>query len=568
MRPCRAPAIFLCGLISGLLLGCDASTEPAPTSPGAPSTANPAANSTANSSGDPSFPWPELTDVEPEVREHLESTRGTLESTLRVEGSPTSPAHAYGEAGIVYHGYSLRSAALEAYRRAEAGEPLVARWPYLRGHVLRTGDDMTAAVDAFRRALELEPTLVAGWISLGDALFELDRTEEARAAFTRALDLAPLTSAAHAGLGRVLLEERDFAAAARSLEEALRLAPQASAYRYPLGLAYRGLGDDARALEQMEQRGMLHAPPPDPYLTAVREAPTGWRVHLRRGTSLFTEGRFTAALDEFERAAQSAPDVATVRLNLGSALVRCGRPDEAVPHFEAAAQLDPAAPLPWFNLGVLAGRRGDDARAVAYYERATDADPGLVDADFNRGNALRRLGDFDGAAVAYARVVAHAPSRMEARLGEALAVVRRGDLDRALERLEAAHAIDATHRGTRNALARLLAIGPDPRDPGRAVTLANALVAEESSLEHVETVAMAYAGIGRSDIAVDLQDKAIAAAREAGMSDTVETLEANRALYTEGRPAPRAWPIDSPVLAPPALTTPQGASPAPHDRGE
>ncbi len=511
------------------------------------------------------FPWPQLSDFEPEVRDHLAQTRAVLSTALKTPGGAIAGlASSYGEAGIVYHGYALRNAALAAYAEAEALDSKDPRWPYLVGHVLRTGEDMEYAVEAFRRALALDPTVLAPWVALGDALFELDRKDEARDAYERALALSPECAAAHSGLGRVFLEEKQYEAAATRLEEALRLAPQASAYRYPLGLAYRGLGNREQALEQMQQRGMLRAPPADPLLTAVREVPTGWRVHLRRGTSLFTEGRFSEALSEFERAAQVAPEVATVRLNLGSALVRVGRREESLPHFEAAAQLDPSAALPWFNLGVLAGARGEDQKAIDFYRRATVADSGLIDADFNRANAHRRLGEFDEAIHAYRSVIDEEPGRMAARLGEALSLVRLGKrADAAAHLAEAVELVPLDRieesRGARNAWARLLSTptsgieGESLPNPVRALELANALVAEESSLEHVETCAMAYAALGRFDVAIDLQQKAITAARGAQLDSLSRTLESNLARYQSGRAAVDPWALDSVTLTPPPL---------------
>ncbi len=503
---------------------------------------------------DPSFPWPDLTGVEPEVRDHLTTTRADLETALRVGAAPEQLGPAHGRAGMVYHAYSLRLAALAAYEVAERCAPTDPRWPYLRGHVLRTGPRMPDAVSAFQRAVDLDPTLLTGWVALGDALLELDRQPDARTAYHRALALDSDCAAAHGGIGRLLLEETQYELAVRSLEEALRIAPQASALRYPLGLAYRGLGNSERALEEMGRRGMLMAQPVDSLLQEVRELPAGWRVHLRRGTSFFQEGRYPDALVEFERASVAAPEVATVRLNLGSVLVKLDRRADALPHFEAAAQFDPDTSLPWFNLGVLAAGRGEDRLAVRYYARATDADAGLIDAHFNRANALRRLGEFQTAAQAYRAVLDREPGRTSARLGEALSLVRIGEPGSAIERLELAHGIDSAHRGVRNALARLHATSGDAGSAVRAVELARVLVEEESSLEHVETAAMAYAAIGRFDVALDLQRKAIEAARTAGRSDLLPALESTLGSYERGDPPIVPWPPDSPVLSPPPLS--------------
>ena len=162
----RAPSLLLVlWIVSALLPGCDTDGSPPPPTEAA------------------AFPWPELDGVEADVREHLIETRATLESALSAEADSLSLGQAFGEAGIVYHGYALRMAARSAYSRAEALDPRSARWPYLRGHTLRVGEDVQGAVEAFRSALDRDGGLVAAWIALGEVLFDLDRTEEAEAAF-------------------------------------------------------------------------------------------------------------------------------------------------------------------------------------------------------------------------------------------------------------------------------------------------------------------------------------------------------------------------------------------------
>ena len=500
-----------------------------------------------------SFPWPSLSDFEPLVQDHLQKTKEQLNHAIESEERANELANQYGTAGMVYHAYTLREAARFAYQQAEALDPSDPRWPYLRGHVVRVGDHVAEAIPAFQRALELEPELVAGWVALGEILFELNRNRESAEAFQKAIAYDPLCAAAHGGIGRNYLEAKNFAAAAESLKKAIEIAPHASSFRYPLGLAFRGLGDSKRAIEEMEQRGMINAAPADRYLQVVRELPAGWRVHLRRGTTFFQEGRYPQALAEFELAASAAPEVATVRLNLGSALVKVGRKDESVEHFQTAADLNPTTALPWFNLGVLAGGRGDDRQAVDYYRKATEADPGLLDAHFNRANALRRLSRFEEAAIAYRVVVDNEPGRSAAHLGEALSLVRLGENTAAIDRLQQAIRLVPKDGPLRNALARLLATKSDSAGKNQAIQLANQLLTEASTLEHVETAAIAYAAVGNFTLACELLDKAIQAAESSRHPELVSGLQKRRDRFQRLSPPLEPWPVESPILSPPPL---------------
>ena len=62
---------------------------------------------------------------------------------------------------------------------------------------------------------------------------------------------------------------RDFAQAVTLLEEALTLAPDATVVHYPLALAYRGLGNPAKADEHLRLRGEVEPTPADPLLEAL-----------------------------------------------------------------------------------------------------------------------------------------------------------------------------------------------------------------------------------------------------------------------------------------------------------
>jgi tetratricopeptide (TPR) repeat protein len=90
--------------------------------------------------------------------------------------------------------------AIEAYREAEALEPLNYRIQYALGRLYRRVGDMATAEIAFRRALALAPRHAASATGLGDVLLEQGRPEEAVAAFRYALSLSPNDRAAREGL--------------------------------------------------------------------------------------------------------------------------------------------------------------------------------------------------------------------------------------------------------------------------------------------------------------------------------------------------------------------------------
>src|SRR4029450_3612753 len=82
---------------------------------------------------------------------------------------------------------------------------------------------------------------------------EQGEPEKAEALFVRASALPPKNIAVLSGLGQAALARRDYQRAASLLEEALALDPSALSVHSPLAMAYRGLGDTAKAEAHVKQ---------------------------------------------------------------------------------------------------------------------------------------------------------------------------------------------------------------------------------------------------------------------------------------------------------------------------
>ena len=60
-----------------------------------------------------------------------------------------------------------------------------------------------------------------------------------------------------------------------------------------------------------------------------------------KGNALFAQGRFDAAVAQYERSLALRPDRAEAHNNLGNALFKTGRAGEAIGQYEHALRLDP-----------------------------------------------------------------------------------------------------------------------------------------------------------------------------------------------------------------------------------
>jgi tetratricopeptide (TPR) repeat protein len=189
------------------------------------------------------------------------------------------------------------------------------------------------------------------------------------------------------------------------------------------------------------------------------------------------------------------------------------------------------------HLGLIEGRSGSADQAVAEFRKAVELDPAHVDAAFDLGAALGLLGRYTEAAAAYRHVLSEDPASVRAWLGEAIALNLAGNPRGALEVAEEGWRVNPGSVELLHALARLLASADDPsvRDGDRALDLAGKTFRAGSTVERLETLAMAYAETGQFDEAVETQKKAISQAGWQGRTNLVPTLEANLARYQTGQ---------------------------------
>ena len=94
-----------------------------------------------------------------------------------------------------------------------------------------------------------------------------------------------------------------------------------------------------------------------------------------------------------------------------------------------------------------------------------------------------------------------------------------------------------------HALARLLAAAPDDRvrDGRRAMEIVQDLLKEDKTTDLGETMAMAFAELGDYDRAAGVQRGVMAAARDAGVQQSMRRMEENLRLYENHRPCRTLW---------------------------
>lgn len=470
----------------------------------------------------PAIPSPDLSALEPAVARQIQERQQALRDLAGRDVDARERAAAWADLGMHYHAYKLTGPAEESYRKAMELDPQDPLWPHLLGGVLQDAGQLDAAVTAYRRALELEPQDIPALVHLGEIHLLQGRREEGENALRKALAAEPVNAAANALLGQAALERGEFREAAERLEMALRGAPAADRLHYPLSRAYRGLKDEAKAAEHLGKVGSVGVRPADSMLDVVESLRTGERARLESGKRAYNAGRLAEAAEEFRRALEARPDSVEARINLAAALARQGDRSGAAARLREAVELAPANPTARFNLGLLLAADGPSAEALGHLSAAVAARPQDTEARRELAGMWRDAGRWKEALEEYGRVVQQAPADEAARLGRAETLVRMGKHAEARDLLEAD--LKALPQGGLlvHGLARLLAACPDRqvRNGARALELGLATWNARPLPLHAETVALAWAELGRCDEAARWQQTALEVAGKAGYAAT------------------------------------------------
>ena len=366
----------------------------------------------------PPVTLPDLADMEPSVQRQITTQFESVTKLARDGAAPDVLAPAYGTLGSLLFAVNRPNAAETAYLHSQALAPGDVRWPYYLGHVYLNRPDRPKAIAAFERALQLAPGDVAALVWLGKVLLDDNQPEQAGARFAQALTAQPGTVAALYGSGQAAMAQKDYARAAERFEQVLAADPRASIAHYPLALAYRGLGDTAKAEAHLRQQGKTEVGPPDPRMAELRNLLEGSAAEEERGMRAAQSGDYRAAAEHFRKGLEFAPDSVSLRYNLARALSLIGDVAGARAAFEETIRRAPRDIDARLALGELMGRSGAFEDALTQYREVLAIDPSLADARFGYAGALvglRRYKEARDSLAESARLFPDQPRFAEAR---------------------------------------------------------------------------------------------------------------------------------------------------------
>lgn len=490
---------------------------------------------------------PDLAAASEAVRAQIRERYASLTERIDDRGTfPMDLASAYGELGKLLMAAQYGDAVEPCLLNAQTLAPSDMRWPYYLAHLHRTKGDLDQSAAFFEQALRLQANHVPSLVWLADIHLTEGRPEAAEPLLMKALSLQPDSVAARFGLGRAALARKDYAGAVKYLEEALALDQKATVVHYPLAMAYRGLGQQAKAQAHLDLRrqGDVDIPVVDPLMRELDELVQTPATYEVQGIRALDAGDWAAAAEYFRKGIALEPRGASLHHRLGTALFQMGDTQGALKQFQEAVRVSPEYAVAHYSLGVLMEASGRDKEALEQYSNAVRYDPSYAQARVRLADVLRRGGGLQESLAEYEQALKIDSRLADAMFGYAMTLVRLERYAEARDRLTEGMKLYPKQPGFAHALARLLAAAPDDRvrDGRRAMALVQELLKGQRSVELGETLAMTYSELGQYGQAVSLERELIAAAKQQGGRDELlHRMTENLRLYERRQPNRTPW---------------------------
>lgn len=379
-----------------------------------------------------------------------------------------------------------------------------------RANLLERLGRKNEALEQFREAVRNSPDDAVIIGMLGQALERRGMIPEAITRYRDAIMTDPADVVALTCLGNVYTQQGQLADAIPLFEEAVRFDPDNREAQFNLGAIYFEQGNMPQVIEHFSQ--------------VMRLNPDNGGARFKLAMAYKRMGRLKEAVPHFREILRRNPDDLEVLMSLADSLSLTDRLDQAATHYRHALELKPENPEIHFKLGLIHARQGKLNAAFEELERAKSLRADVPIVHFHLGRVLTELG----------------------RTGEAIASYRE------------ALRLDPDNSDYAVTLAWLLATHEDQqwRDGEEAVRIAQRACEQTGyKLPHIlNTLAAAYAEIGRFEDAVQSAEKALSDAHAAGQQTVAETIERYLVLYRAGRPVREPAVKSEPgETAPPAL---------------
>ncbi len=234
------------------------------------------------------------------------------------------------------------------------------------------------------------------------------------------------------------------------------------------------------------------------------------------------------------------PEDAKAHNNLGTVLQLQGRLDDAINHYRIALQLEPDDADVHKNLGNALNAQGKLAEAISHYRQLLQIRPDDAPTHYQLGTALQLQGKLGESITHFMEVVRLTPGSAKAHYILARALNDGGRIKEAITEFKETLRLRPNWVSPMNSLAWLLATHRENkfRNPKEAIRLAERAceLTNYKDAGLVDTLAAAYAAVGRFSDAVATAEKAIKLAASTDSKEQAAKIQNRLQLYKAGQP--------------------------------
>ena len=190
---------------------------------------------------------------------HTQNYEEARRSFAQVYGVPpeSAPAHLFLARMLLRQGYD--PIAEQNAQRAAAIDPKLPLVHYLLGEFYLYKSNVQKAIEEFALEQKLNPAYAGTYDRLGDSYSRIGRYDDAERALQRAILLDATATGPYILMGKVLIKKKDFLSATTYLQKALRMDPANYISHHLMGEAYRGLGRNAEAEQELKKSEELQS---------------------------------------------------------------------------------------------------------------------------------------------------------------------------------------------------------------------------------------------------------------------------------------------------------------------
>ena len=183
------------------------------------------------------------------MTDQLDNARKALAQMFSVAPDSAMAYLSLGKLMVRQHKVEAAVAQIETALRLQ---PRIAMAHFLLGEIDLYQSNVQGAVVEFQKELAINPTLWLVYWRLGDAYMRLAKYDDAESVLKKAIWLNEASPEAFILLGQIALKKNDPALASGFLERALAIDPQSADAHFALASAYKALGRNPEANQQLE----------------------------------------------------------------------------------------------------------------------------------------------------------------------------------------------------------------------------------------------------------------------------------------------------------------------------